>query len=121
MPPLSQLFETVGRQTGGEIGDFFMGTGHKMAAVTGRPPQTAMKLQLEDCPIYLPRDETAMLMEMGSILGRYDLGGQARALNLFRTRVDGLIQTVQSARAQKSKAWMTASVCSGLMLVLLML
>lgn len=121
MPPLSELFETVGKRTGGEVGEFFEGTGLKMAAVTGRPPHTAMKLQLEECPLYLPREETAMLMEMGGALGRYDLGGQARALNLYRTQVDRLIETAEAARNQKSRAWMTASLCSGLMLILLML
>lgn len=121
MPPLSELFESVGKRTGGEIGDFFLGTGIQMAAVTGRPPQTAMKLQLEEYPLALSKEEKAMLMEMGGALGRYDLGGQARALGLYRTRVDRLIETAEATRTQKSKAWMTASVCSGLMLILLML
>lgn len=121
MPPLSELFESVGKRTGGEIGDFFLGTGIQMAAVTGRPPQTAMKLQLEEYPLELSKEEKAMLMEMGGALGRYDLGGQARALGLYRTRVDRLIETAEADRTQKGKAWMTASVCSGLMLILLML
>lgn len=121
MPPLCELFETVGERIGGEIGEFFLGTGLKMAAVTGRPPQTAMKLQLEERPVCLTREETAMLMEMGGALGRYDLGGQARALDLYRGQLDRLIETAEGNRAQKSRAWMTASVCSGLILILLML
>lgn len=121
MPPLSKLFEAVGQRSGGEIGDFFMGTGVKMAQVTGRPPVMAMKLQLEEQPLYLPVEEKAMLLELGGALGRYDLGGQARAIKMYRDRVDRLIEASESVRAQKAKAWMTASVCSGLMLILLML
>lgn len=121
MPPLSELFECVGKRTGGQVGTLLVGTGLNMAAVTGRPPQTAMKLQLEQMPMLFGKEETALLMELVGVLGRYDLGGQARALNLFRTRMDRMIQGLESARAQKSRAWMTASVCCGLMLVLLML
>lgn len=121
MPPLAKLFEAVGQSAGGEIGAFFAGTGEKMAMVTGRPPVMAMKLQMEERPLYLPVEEKAMLMELGGVLGRYDLGGQARAIKLYRDRVDRLIEASESVQAQKARAWMTASVCSGLMLILLML
>lgn len=121
MPPLSQLFETVGQGISGAVGEFLLGTGTLMAAVPGRPPQTAMKLQLERQPLNLTAEEIAMVMELGGALGRYDLGGQARLLELYRRRVDGMIQVAEGAKNQKSRAWMTASVCSGLILVLLML
>lgn len=121
MPPLAQLFETVGQGTGGEVGVFFLGTGTKMAAVTGRPPQVAMKLQLEEVPLNLSPEERNMLMEMAGALGRYDLRGQGRLLALYRERLAGSVERLERAQEQKGRAWMTASVCSGLILVLLML
>lgn len=121
MPPLAQLFETVGKGTAGAVGAFFEGAGMKMAAVTGRPPQTAMKLQLEESPLHLTREETAMLMELAGAMGRYDLVGQGRLLGLYRQRLDRRIEGLEANQREKSRAWMTASVCSGLMLVLLML
>lgn len=121
MPPLAQLYETVGKGIGGQVGAFFAGTGVKMAAVTGRPPQTAMKLQLEEGPLNLSREETAMLMELAGAMGRYDLVGQARLLGLYRQRLDRLIEGLEENQREKRRAWMTASVCSGLLLVLIML
>lgn len=121
MPPLSRLFEEVGQRTGGQIGAFFAGTGMKMAEASGRPPVMAMRLQLEEQPIYLTQEEKAMLYELGGALGRYDLGGQARAMHLYRKQVDRRIDEVECTRGQKARAWMTASVCSGLMLILLLL
>ena len=47
MPPMPELFETVGRQIGGEIGELFVGTAVNMASVTGRPLNIALKLQME--------------------------------------------------------------------------
>lgn len=121
MPPLGTLFESVGGRLGGEIGDFFLGTGETMARSAGRSPQMAMRIRLEDHPLPLDREETAMLLELGGALGRYDLMGQARAMNLFRQRLDQRIASLEGTRREKSKAWMTASVCSGLMLILMLI
>lgn len=121
MPAVSALFMNVGRRMEGEIGAFFLGAGESMAQTPGRSPQMAMRIRLEDHPLALDREETAMLLELGGALGRYDLMGQARAMTLFRQRLDQRLAELEGARAQKSRAWMTASVCSGLMLILLLI
>jgi stage III sporulation protein AB len=121
MPAVSQLFETVGEQLGGPLGEFFLGTAVQMAAVTGRPPKTAMKLQLEEQNLLLSAEEKAMLLELGGTLGRYDLEGQARTLDFYKRRLDERIEAENQSIRQRSRAWMTASVCTGLMLVVLML
>ena len=121
MPPVAVLFETVGRRMGGEIGDFFQGAGVTMAASSGRSPQMAIRIRLEDHPLPLDREETAMLLELGGALGRYDLLGQARAMTLFRDRLDQRLSRLEGERTEKSRAWMTASVCSGLMLILILI
>lgn len=121
MPPLNRLFETVGQRTQGQIGGFFTTTAIKMTEATGRPPVMAMRLAMEEQPVYFTQEEKAMVYELGGALGRYDLGGQARAIDLYRQRVDRLIEEGENTRRQKAKAWMTASVCSGLMLILLLL
>lgn len=121
MPHLNRLFETVGERTGGEAGSFFQQVGVKMTQSPGRPPVMAMRLALEEVPLSLNREEKGMLFELGGALGRYDLIGQGRAIGLYKTRLDSLIEAAEGERKQKAKAWMTASVCSGLMLILLML
>jgi stage III sporulation protein AB len=80
-----------------------------------------MKLQLEEQNLNLGDEEKAMLLELGGTLGRYDLEGQARTLELYKRRLDERIEAESQAFRQRSKAWMTASVCTGLMLVVLML
>lgn len=121
MPPVAELFETVGQQLGGELGQFFQGTAVEMAAVTGRPPQTAMRLQLEKEPLPLEQEERRMLLELGGCLGRYDLTGQARALNLYKRQADGLIAAGEDTIHRRARASMTASVCAGLALIVILL
>lgn len=117
MPGISELFDRVGAQLEGPMGGFFQGTAMEMAAVTGRPPQTAMRLQMEREPLFLPQEETNLLLELAGCLGRYDLRGQARALELYKKRLDGRIAADEETLHRKSRAWMTASVCSGLALI----
>ena len=98
-----------------------MGTAVNMASVTGRPLNIALKLQLEEMPLGFSAELRAMLLELSGALGRYDLGGQARTLKLYQDRLDRMILELEGVRQQKAKAWMTASVCSGLALILLLL
>lgn len=121
MPTMEELFDRIGQQLDGPAGEFFLGTAAQMAAVTGRPPQTAMKIQLEQMPLGLNAQETSLLMELSGCLGRYDLDGQARALELYKTRLDGEIDRQNSALRQRARASMTASVCAGLALIVILL
>lgn len=121
MPSMEELFERVGETLGGPAGEFFCGTAEKMAAVTGRPPQTAMKIQLEELPLCISRQESNLLMELSGCLGRYDLSGQARALELYKTRLDGEIAQRESMLRNRARASMTASVCAGLAMIVILL
>ena len=121
MASLPELFEAAGRQLGGAVGDFFTGTAVHMAAVTGRPLQTAMRIELEENPLPLSQEETAMVLELAGALGRYDLGGQARALELYKRRTEGQLETLRVQEQQKGRAYAAASVCGGLALILLLL
>ena len=121
MPPVAELFEMVGRQVGGSMGAFLEGTAVEMAAVSGRPPQTAMRLWLEENPMGFGQEETALLLELGGCLGRYDLSGQARAMGLYKQRLDGMIAQAEEVLARRARASMTASVCAGLALIVILL
>ena len=121
MPSMEELFDRVGQQIDGPIGEFFLGTAAQMAAVTGRPPQTAMKIQLEQMPLALTQEETSLLIELSGCLGRYDLTGQARALELYKDRLDGEIARREGMLRQRARASMTASVCAGLALIVILL
>lgn len=121
MPPVAELFETVGRQMSGIVGAFFEGTAVEMTAVTGRPPQTAMRIQMEKEPIGFGQEETALLLELGGCLGRYDLSGQARALGLYKQRLDHMIASAEEVLHRRAKASVTASVCAGLALIVILL
>ena len=121
MVSVPELFEAVGRQLSGPLGELFTGTGVQMAALKGRSPVTAMKLQLEQQAPFLGKQETALLLELATSLGRYDLGGQARTLELYKHQTDGLLEEAALDKKHKSRAWMTASVCTGLALIVILL
>ncbi len=118
MPPVSELFETVGRQMAGELGTFLTETASEMEAVTGRPPQTAMRLALERVP--MEKEGSELLLELGGCLGRYDLEGQTRAIGLYKQRADRLIGAAEENLRRRARSAMTASVCAGLALVILL-
>ena len=121
MPTVPELFETVGKQLEAPLGAFLEGTALEMAAVTGRPPQTALRIQLEQQPGLFDREEQALLLEIGGCLGRYDLCGQARALALYKDRLDRMIADAQEDLRRRARASMTASVCAGLALIVILL
>lgn len=121
MPPLTELFETVGQRMEGAVGALFGGAAVKMAAVAGRPPQTALKMQLEEMPGVFTAGERSLLLELCGCLGRYDLRGQARALEVFRSRLHTEIVKGEAESQTKSRAWLTASVCGGLAVVVMAL
>jgi hypothetical protein len=77
-----------------------------------------MRLSLEKNSF--PREEGQLLLELAGCLGRYDLGGQARALGLYKARLEGLIQESQETLRQRSRAWMAAAVCGGLTLIVVL-
>lgn len=120
MPPLPELFEGVGKRLGGNVGSLLEETAVKLTAVSGRPPQTAMKMQLEEMPGVFSAQERALLMELCGCLGRYDLRGQARALELFKERFRALCLRMETEEKNKSRAWLTASVCGGLAVVVIL-
>ena len=121
MASVPELFEAVGQRVEGELGEFFVGTAVQMTAVKGRPPVTAMKLQLEQQPAFWGKEEENLLLELSTALGRYDPVGQARMLEIYKGRVDALMEELEETRRQKAKAWMTASVCTGLALIVILL
>ena len=121
MLPLPELFEGVGKRMDGIVGSLLQGTAIKMSAVSGRPPQTAMKMQLEDMPGVFSAQERAMLLELCGCLGRYDLIGQGRALSIFKSRFGGLILHRENEAKTKGRAWLTASICSGLAVVVILI
>ena len=121
MLPLPELFEGVGNQLGGTVGQLLKGTAVNMSAVSGRPPQTAMKMQLEEMPGSFSSREKGMLLELCGCLGRYDLRGQARALGIFKSRFGAMLLRHENEAKTKGRAWLTASLCGGLAVVVILI
>lgn len=121
MPTVAELFETVGKRLEGEIGRFLEGAALEMVSVSGRPPRTALKIQMERQPGLFDAEERMLLLEVGGCLGRYDLEGQGRALSLCKERMDRLIAASEETLRRRAKASMTASVCAGLALIIILL
>lgn len=121
MPAVAALFEQVGRQTEEPVSGLFLEAARQMNKVTGRPPQTALRMALEQAGSLWDREETGLLLELGGALGRYDLCGQARVLELLKNRLDRMIAENERVLVQRAKAWMTASVCSGAAVIVILL
>lgn len=121
LPPLRELFELVGRQVEGEVGELFSGTAAKLEAVSGRPPHTAMKMQFQEMSGFFTVEERQLLLSLSLCLGRYDPASQGRTIDVFLGRVNSMLEKGETEMQNKSIAWMTASVCCGLAVVVILL
>lgn len=119
MPPVGELFQTVGRQVESPVGMILTRAGLEMELVPGRPPVTALRIASEGGP--LDREEQALLLQLGTSLGRYDLTGQGRALAVFRDRAARLSSQAEEILRGRARASMTAAVCGGLALIIILL
>lgn len=121
MCSVAELFETVGKQLSDELGELFEHAAVQMCSVSGRPPGTAMRMALEEGSVSLEQEERNLLLELCLCLGRYDLEGQARAMQIYKSRLDELIEGKAAEQKQKAKAGMTAALCSGLTMIVILL
>jgi len=119
MPPAAELLTRVGQRLGGPVGEVLLTAGQDMEAVPGRPPLGALRISLEELKC-LDSAEGQLLLELGTCLGRYDLTGQVRALAYLRKRTEALIEQAEKQLEQKARASVTAAVCGGLALIVLL-
>lgn len=69
----------------------------------------------------LPREEQAILLQVGSTLGSTDLDGQLSALSLCREQLQNLLQRAETRQQSHSTLYRSMGLLTGLFLVILLI
>ncbi len=118
--PLPKLYRVAGRRTQGACSRFF----HALAAnlEQGTPRNRAVEHALSDTHgLCLPKDAMLSLLELCSTLGRYDMDGENRMLQLSGQRMKAALERTEREKRPLAKSYASLGFCTGIALVILML
>lgn len=118
--PLPKLYRVAGRRTQGACSRFF----HNLATrlEQGTPRSRAVEHALADTGgLCLPKDAMMSLLELCSALGRYDMDGENRMLQLSGQRLKTALERTEREKRPLAKSYASLGLCTGVALVILML
>ena len=118
--PLPKLYRVAGRRTQGACSRFF----HTLAThlEQGVPRSRAVEQALtETHGLYLPQDALLSVLELCSTLGRYDMDGENRMLQLSGQRLKAALERTEREKRPLAKSYASLGFCTGVALVILML
>ena len=118
--PLPKLYRAVGRRTQGVCSRFFNALATELEQ--GTPRNKAAEYVLSETHgLCLPQDALMSLLELCSTLGRYDMEGENRMLQLSGQRLKAALERAEREKRPLAKSYASLGVCTGVALVILML
>ena len=60
-----------------------------------------------------------LLLELGNILGKFDLSGQIEGLDMIKTKCENALKTLNNHREERLRGYRTLGLCAGAALVIL--
>lgn len=116
--PLPQLCEHAARRSKGSVAAFL----NKFASLLdkGLPRTKCASQAMEDTKgLQLPSDAQMAVLELFSTLGRYDLDGENRLLQLTGQRLKAAIERFESEERPLAKSYAVLGVTTGVALIIL--
>lgn len=120
LPGTAELLHTLGENLPEPLGPVFHSAGGQMEEVPGRPPQTALRIALEEAGSPLGPEDAGLLLELAASLGRLDPERMDRALEPFRGRLDRRIGQMEADLRHRARASLTAAVCGAAALIVML-
>ena len=118
MTPLPELLSQVGADTDGAVGALFSRCALELRRRTSTV-QFAMQTALGHTPG--PQSVRRALLALSGALGKFDVDGQCRAIDLARSRVDEALEDVELASRARCRSYRTLGVCTGLAIAVILL
>ncbi len=115
--------ELLGRLADGQrgvVGTFFGLCARALSRQDGRGMEQIWRESLEQSGMALTGEETALLLKLGGVLGRYDSAGQCRVLARVRTELAGLRSKAQEDRDRLSRVYQAVGTAAGAALAILL-
>lgn len=120
LTPLPEVCKLASLAAPGPLSDFFARLSQDLLDPEAGTVQQLIRRNLDRYDLLLRSPERQTLLDLGAALGRYDVEGQLRALDLAGTRLEGFAKQAQAEQKERSKACGVLGVCAGLALVILL-
>lgn len=119
LTPLPQLCAGAAAGGSGGISDFFLELGQALDRQSEPDVQSCVRAIL--AKRVLPASVMTILTEMGQTLGRFDLPGQLRGLELSIRETERVLRILREGAPQRRRSWQTLGLCVGAALAILFL
>ena len=120
LTPLPDVYKLAALTAPRPLSDFFDQLSRDLLDPDAGTVQQATRRNLDRYELLLRASERQALLDLAAALGRYDVEGQLRALDLAGTRLEGFAAQAQAEQKERGKAWGVLGVCAGLALVILL-
>lgn len=118
LQPIGQLFRTAASRLTSPVAAFFRRYGEELERGTDRERAAAQCLE-DTRGLDLPPEAKMCLLELCGGLGRYDLEGENRLLQLCAHRVSAALERAEAEKKPMAKTCAVLAFCAGLALVIL--
>lgn len=118
--PLPELCTITANKLSGAPAEFWRKFGTLVQQGVNR--ERAAAQALEDARgLVLPNDAKMAILELCSALGRYDLDGENRVLQLTGHRLTSALERCDADKKAQAKSYAALGICTGIAIVILMI
>ena len=122
MTPLPELLHGLGQDIPGPVGALLAACARRLQADRTGPVQAAFGFALDHTPqLALPGPVRRALLGLSMTLGRFDVEGQCRAIDLATRQTDAALAELEQSRAARCRSYRTLGVCAGLAIAVILL
>lgn len=117
LTPLPNLCRGASEGREGTVGGFFLTLAQELERQNEPDAQTCVKLTLS--AMEMPPSLKRILEELGQTLGRFDLPGQLRGLELGIRETEQALRHIRDGAPERRRSWQTLGLCVGAALAIL--
>ena len=117
--PLSKLCAITAQRSDGAVSSFFQ---HFHLELEQGVPRARAAANAMDATsgLVLPKDAAMALLELCGDIGKYDMDGENRLLQLTQHRIDACLQRCETERRPLVKSYAVLGLCAGVAVVILL-
>lgn len=120
--PLPELMRILSVQTKGGVAEFWGRVADDLFLRQETSVYAIVKKNLAVMPASVFSSPVRhILMNLGSGLGKYDVAGQLRAIDLAAVRLRGLLEQYETEQSVRVRGYCTLGICAGLALAIIIL
>ena len=117
LTPLPNLCRGAAEGRGGAVAEFFRSLAGALERQQEPDVQGCVRMILSE--LELPGSLGRILGELGQTLGRFDLPGQLRGLELGIRETEQALRTIREGAPERRRSWQTLGLCVGAALAIL--